>query len=86
MRQAALSLLQRFVPWNQQSISVDVAIDNNVAEIPTELVSLIMGAPAAETNIDSGRGNMPSALQGFLYSWILVFDHFIGSVSTAQSG
>ena len=58
---AAYDLLHRSIPSKQEQLSIDLALDQRVAELPTELLQLI--ADADET-------------QRYLLGWKLVFDHF----------
>lgn len=61
VRQAAYDLLHRSIPGKQEELSVEIALEEKHAELPTELMQLI------EDTTDAQR---------YLLSWKLVFDHF----------
>lgn len=61
VRQAAYDLLHRTVPAKQEQLSIDLALDQKIAELPEELVSLISDS---------------SDISRYLLSWKIVFDHF----------
>ena len=78
--QAAFDLLHRQVPAAQEQISFDAALDNKTAELPEELLSLLLEAPTLDSLADASfHRMMPLALQSYLYSWRVFFDHFEGS-------
>ncbi|UJO21556.1 E3 ubiquitin-protein ligase listerin [Fulvia fulva] len=77
---AAFDLLHKQIPAAQEQISFDAALDNKTAKLPDELLSLIIDAPTLDTLADASFDRaMPLALQGYLYSWRLLFDHFTTS-------
>lgn len=61
IRQAAYSLLHHSIPSRQEELSVEIALEDKVANLPSELLQLIEDATDA---------------QRYLLSWKLVFDHF----------
>ena len=86
IQQAAFELLHREIPAAQEKTSLDAALDNKTAQLPQELLSLILEAPTLESLADSSfQSAMPLPLQGYLYSWRLVFDHFEGSSYKVKS-
>lgn len=86
IRRAAFDLLHKHIPEDQEQISLDIALDNKTAHLPDELLSLIMEAPTLDPLFDASLcGNMPSTLQGYLYGWRLLFDHFNGSSHRVQN-
>ncbi|KAJ9601925.1 hypothetical protein H2200_013595 [Cladophialophora chaetospira] len=67
---AAYDLLHRSIPPAQEQISLDIALGERVAQLPTELLELLLDKPQA-----SGTANMPLR-RSYLLCWMLVFDHF----------
>jgi len=86
IQQAAFSLLHIKVPSTQEKISFDAALDNRTAQLPDELLSLILEAPTLDTLADASFDrSMPLSLQSYLYSWRLLFDHFANSSYKVKS-
>lgn len=78
--QAAFDLLHRQIPAAQEQISFDAALDNKTAQLPDELLSMLLEAPTLDSLADASfHRMMPQALQSYLYSWRVLFDHFEGS-------
>ena len=61
VRRAAYDVLHRTIPQKQEQLSVDLALDQKVAQLPDELLQLI--ADTADP-------------QRYLLSWKIVFDHY----------
>ncbi|KAF7197399.1 E3 ubiquitin-protein ligase listerin [Pseudocercospora fuligena] len=77
---AAFELLHQHIPQAQEQISFDAALEAKKANLPDELLSLLIDAPTLDSLADASFDTtMPLSLQGYLYSWRLVFDHFTGS-------
>ena len=75
--QAAFDLLHQQIPAAQEQISFDAALDNKEAELPDELLSLLLEAPTLDSLAEASfHRAMPLTLQSYLYSWRLLFDHF----------
>ncbi|KAM0704923.1 hypothetical protein Q7P35_007710 [Cladosporium inversicolor] len=86
IQQAAFSLLHIKVPSTQENISFDAALDNRTAQLPDELLSLILEAPTLDTLADASFDrSMPLSLQSYLYSWRLLFDYFANSSYKVKS-
>ena len=86
IQQAAFSVLHIKVPSTQEKISFDAALDNRTAQLPDELLSLILEAPTLDTLADASFDrSMPLGLQSYLYSWRLLFDHFASSSYKVKS-
>ncbi|KAI9786287.1 MAG: hypothetical protein M1816_008096 [Peltula sp. TS41687] len=86
IQQAAFELLHRCIPAKLEQISIEVALTKSSARLPEELISLIVEIPRAETALSGNWGShMPLNVRGFLFSWILVFDHFSGSSYKVRS-
>lgn len=77
---AAFDLLHKHIPQAQEQISFDAALDDKTAQLPDELLSLVIEPPTLQSLADASFDiTMPLSLQGYLYSWRLIFDHFTGS-------
>lgn len=86
IEQAAFDLLHKQIPAAQEEISLEAALDNKTAQLPDELLSLIVEAPTLDSLAEAPFDRaMPLSLQGYLYSWRLVFDHFDGSSHRVRS-
>jgi E3 ubiquitin-protein ligase listerin len=70
-------LLHKQIPLLQAQLSLEIVIDNKIAQLPDELLSLVLDTPKRneleDTDLDRG---IPLPLKGYLLSWMLVFDHF----------
>ena len=78
LQEAAYELLHSKIPTNQEQLSIDKALSNDlVAQLPEELLSLILVPPSiasmAEHNFER---NMPPSLRSYILSWQLTFDHW----------
>lgn len=78
LQETAFNLLHILIPSKQEQISVDKALTTEyVAQLPQELLSLILTAPTmpflAESNFER---TIPSSLRSYLLSWKLIFDHW----------
>ena len=86
VQQAAFDLLHKQVPTAQEQVSFDAALDDKTAQLPDELLSLILEAPTLDSLADASfHRSMPLSLQGYLYGWRLLFDHFEGSSYRVKS-
>ncbi|KAK5169052.1 uncharacterized protein LTR77_006361 [Saxophila tyrrhenica] len=80
IQHGAFDLLHPQIPAAQEQISFDAALNNKTAHLPDELLSLILEAPTLDSLVDASFDRtMPLPLQGYLFSWRLLFDHFNGS-------
>ncbi|KAK1814744.1 hypothetical protein LTR12_010880 [Friedmanniomyces endolithicus] len=80
IQQGAFDLLRKQVVAAQEQISLDAALEKKITQLPDELLSLILEAPTLDSLVDAPFDRtMPLPLQGYLYSWRLLFDHFDGS-------
>lgn len=77
IQNSALLLLRTSVRTSQEQITFDAALENKAAHLPTALLSLITQPPTNQVNSD----NIPAELQSYLFSWVLVFEHFTGATS-----
>jgi hypothetical protein len=86
IQQAAFSVLHIKIPFTQEQISFDAALENRTAQLPDELLSLILDAPTLDSLADASFDrSMPLSLQSYLYSWRLLFDHFTNSSYKVKS-
>lgn len=82
IQEAAYSILHREVPEKQEQLALETILEKTTAKLPDELLSLILEAPSNATlsGEDFERG-IPLQLRGYLFSWLLLFDHFQHAVS-----
>lgn len=86
LQQTAFNILHSAIPAAQEQISFDAALENKAAQLPEELLSLVLEAPNLEDIADASfQNSMPQELQGYLYSWQLVFDHFTNASYKVKS-
>ncbi|KAL6715189.1 hypothetical protein ACLMJK_007453 [Lecanora helva] len=87
LQEAAYGLLHRHVPALQEQTSIDKALSPDyIAQIPQELLSLILTAPDLEFLSESSFDRtMPSSLRSYLMSWKLTFDHWQGASYQVQA-
>ena len=77
LQKAAFTILHAHIPSLQEQISFDAALEKKTAHLPEELLSLILAAPALDgLDFASINQGLPRELQGYLYGWQLIFDHF----------
>ncbi|KAF2730124.1 RING zinc finger protein-like protein [Polyplosphaeria fusca] len=76
-QQTAFDILRQQIAAAQVQISIDAALDKSTAQLPEELLSLLIEAPTtAALEGASFERHMPLPLRGYLLSWLLVFAHF----------
>lgn len=73
---AAFTILHKALPAAQESISVDVLLEKKDAQLPDELLSLLLDAPTLESYSDEALARFPPPIRSYLLSWHLVFDSF----------
>lgn len=73
---AAFSLLHRALPAAQEQLSLDVLLDKKTAQLPDELLSLLLEAPTLEAYSDEALALFPGPIRSYLLTWHLVFDAF----------
>ncbi|KAL2042416.1 hypothetical protein N7G274_004908 [Stereocaulon virgatum] len=78
LQQLAYQLLHTHIPAAQEQVSVDKALTKDfIAQLPQELLSLILSAPSFGTLAEHNFGRtMVSTLRSYLLSWKLTFDHW----------
>ena len=87
VQRAAYDILHRFIPEAQEQVSFDQALSKSVANLPDELLSLLLEAPTLDIysgiSVEDGQW---MELRCYLLSWKVVFDHFTNSVSNIFAG
>jgi E3 ubiquitin-protein ligase listerin len=73
---AAFMVLHKALPAAQEQLSVDILLDKKTAQLPDELLSLLLDAPTLEAYSDDALARFPTAIRSYLLSWHLVFDAF----------
>ncbi|RDW79552.1 hypothetical protein BP6252_04190 [Coleophoma cylindrospora] len=76
VRVVAFDLLQRALPSIQEQLSVDVILEKKDAQLPDELVSLLLEAPSYTAYDEEDHAKLAELAQGYLLAWQLVFDCF----------
>ncbi|KAI2624427.1 hypothetical protein GGR54DRAFT_577131 [Hypoxylon sp. NC1633] len=82
---AAFTILHRAVPAAQEKISVDALLEKKDAQLPGELLSLLLEAPILENYSDELLECFPAPIRSYLLSWLLVFDSFKAAAYKARS-
>ncbi|KAK6503653.1 hypothetical protein TWF481_008658 [Arthrobotrys musiformis] len=82
----AFNLLHRRIPQLQEQISIDAALSKDETleiSLPDELLSLLLDPPALEEDAVLNPALLEQSelqrVQGYLSSWVLVYDHFVNS-------
>ncbi|KAI4866857.1 hypothetical protein F4820DRAFT_239123 [Hypoxylon rubiginosum] len=73
---AAFTLLHKALPAAQEQLSLDVLLEKKDAQLPDELLSLLLDAPTLEAYSDDVLAHFPTSIRSYLLSWHLVFDAF----------
>ncbi|KAK1749513.1 hypothetical protein QBC47DRAFT_151355 [Echria macrotheca] len=73
---AAFGILHRTLPAAQEKLAVDVLLDNKVASLPAELLSLLLDAPTLEAYPEEVLVTFPATIRCYLLAWHLIFDCF----------
>ncbi|KAI1134401.1 hypothetical protein F5Y05DRAFT_422708 [Hypoxylon sp. FL0543] len=82
---AAFTILHRALPAAQEDLSLDVLLDKKDAQLPDELLSLLLDAPTLETYSDEVLARFPTPIRSYLLSWHLVFDSFKAAAFKVRS-
>ncbi|KAK6515706.1 hypothetical protein TWF281_004297 [Arthrobotrys megalospora] len=82
----AFNLLHRRIPQLQEQVSIDAALSKDEAleiSLPDELLSLLLDPPVFEEDVILNPTLLEQLelqrIQGYLSSWVLVYDHFVNS-------
>jgi hypothetical protein len=82
LQTCAFARLHSRIPYLQQRLSVEAALEKSVMRLPNELLSLLLPSPnTAELEDLELDERLPLRLKGYFLSWTLVFDHFEDAVS-----
>lgn len=73
---AAFTLLHKALPAAQEELSLDVLLEKKEAQLPDELLSLLLDAPTLEAYSDDVLARFPTSIRSYLLSWHLIFDSF----------
>lgn len=76
VQSTAFDILHRALPEAQQQISLDVALEQRDAQLPEELLSLLLDAPTISSFPDEELADFPTSIRGYLLSWQLVYDSY----------
>lgn len=76
VQSTAFDVLHRAIPEAQQQLSVDVLLEKKDAQLPEELISLLLDAPSYTSFSDEVLAEFPTSIRGYLLSWLLVFDSY----------
>lgn len=84
---SAFEILHHHIPKAQEQISLDKALEKDfVAKLPEELLSLILTAPSVKNLTEATlKRTTLLALNTYLLSWKLIFDHWTGSSYKVKS-
>lgn len=82
VQRAVYNVLHRIVPKFQEKLSLNVALSDAVANLPDELLSLLLDPPSANSLSQyTSQDDFYMGLRCYLLSWKTVFDHFAFAVS-----
>ncbi|KAF7867460.1 uncharacterized protein EAF02_009651 [Botrytis sinoallii] len=76
VQSAAFSILHRAIPAEQEEISVNALLEKKDAQLPEELLSLLLDAPSIRNFDDEELAEFPPSIRSYLLSWHLVYDAF----------
>ncbi|KAK4125765.1 hypothetical protein N657DRAFT_277799 [Parathielavia appendiculata] len=76
IQRAAFGLLHKALPAAQEDINLAVVMDKKAANLPDELLSLLLNAPDPADYTDDDLSQFPVAIRSYLLAWHLVFDAY----------
>ncbi|KAI1843874.1 hypothetical protein JX266_009930 [Neoarthrinium moseri] len=82
---AAFTLLHKALPAAQEKLAVDVLLEKKTAQLPDELLSLLLEAPTLEAYSDEALAKFPTPIRSYLLTWHLVFDAFTAAPFKVRS-
>lgn len=82
---AAFTVLHKALPAAQEQLSVDVLLDKKNAQLPDELLSLLLEAPTLDAYSDEELSRFPTPIRSYLLTWSLIFDAFIAASYKVRS-
>ncbi|KAK0129006.1 hypothetical protein ONS95_000946 [Cadophora gregata] len=74
IQSAAFDVLHKALPKVQQELSVNVLLDGTTAQLPFELLSLLLNTPSVQDISEASE--FPSAIRGYLLSWLIVYESY----------
>ncbi|KAL2061873.1 hypothetical protein VTL71DRAFT_7251 [Oculimacula yallundae] len=74
VQSAAFYVLHKALPKVQQELSVNVLLEGTTAQLPLELLSLLLNTPSIQDISDASE--FPSSIRGYLLSWLIVFESY----------
>ncbi|KAH7313192.1 hypothetical protein BKA65DRAFT_517509 [Rhexocercosporidium sp. MPI-PUGE-AT-0058] len=74
IQSAAFDVLHKALPKVQQELSVNVLLDGTTAQLPLELLSLLLNTPSVQDLSDAS--DFPSTVRGYLLSWLIVYESY----------
>lgn len=85
VQSAAYELLSKALPEVQQQLSVDVLLENTNAQLPEELLSLLLDAPSTGKFSPEELEEFPATVRSYLLSWHLVYTSYSNSSYKVQT-
>ncbi|TVY38906.1 E3 ubiquitin-protein ligase listerin [Lachnellula occidentalis] len=85
LQSAAFHILQSGIPSVQQQLSVDVLLEKRDAQLPDELLSLLLNSPSFDTYSDGQLREFPTDIRCYLLSWYLVYFSFSNASLKVQN-
>ncbi|KAK3988385.1 E3 ubiquitin-protein ligase listerin [Cladorrhinum sp. PSN332] len=76
IQKASFGLLHRALPAAQEDINLSVIMDKKPANLPEELLSLLLNAPNPDEYTDEDLSQFPAPIRSYLLAWHLVFDTY----------
>ncbi|KAH8804720.1 hypothetical protein F5884DRAFT_796984 [Xylogone sp. PMI_703] len=79
VQSGAYHLLRLALQEAQEQLSINVILEKRDAQLPEELMSLLLESPSIDEFPDEILATFPTAIRSYLLSWHLVFDSYIGA-------
>ncbi|KAK9480305.1 hypothetical protein V1514DRAFT_346298 [Lipomyces japonicus] len=86
LQDSILFIEEQRIARAQEELAIEAALDTHgvlTIELPVELLSLVMTIPSKDA--DNFGNKLTSSLRGYLYSWILIFEHFNNATFAVKS-
>lgn len=74
IQSATFDVLHKALPKVQQELSVNVLLEGTTAQLPLELLSLLLNSPSVQDI--SNATEFPSSIRGYLLSWLIVYESY----------
>ncbi|KAK4099278.1 hypothetical protein N658DRAFT_498647 [Parathielavia hyrcaniae] len=85
IQKAAFGLLHKALPAAQEETNLAIVMDKKAANLPNELLSLLLNAPDPGDYTDEDLSQFPIAIRSYLLAWHLVFDAYSKASFRARS-